>query len=86
MQDYGIPFLFGILAMIFIILYFKQQIRALLTVLMRGFLCLALIWSVNQVLFYFGYSLEVGIGPISFLTCILLGFPGVCLLYGVLLI
>lgn len=72
----------GVLFSIFIILFFKEQIRALLTIMIRGCLYLAFIWSINQVLFYFGIAIEVGLGPISFLTCAILGFPGACTLFG----
>lgn len=51
--------------------------------LVRAILGMLLIFCINQFLTYKGISLSVGLNEITFLTSGALGFPGVCLLYGI---
>lgn len=51
--------------------------------LTRAILGMLLIFCINQYLTYKGISMCVGLNEISFLTSGTLGFPGVCLLYGI---
>ena len=69
-----------------LISYMKRKMAFLTGCLIRmgagaGLICLA-----NYVLQAKGISLCVGVGPISLLTSAILGIPGVCMLYGILLI
>jgi len=51
--------------------------------LFRAVLGMFLIFCINHILTYQGISLSVGLNGITFLTSGALGFPGVCLLYGI---
>lgn len=51
--------------------------------LIRAIVGMFLIFCINQFLTYKGISMCVGLNEISFLTSGTLGFPGVCLLYGI---
>lgn len=54
--------------------------------LVRAVLGMLLIFCINQGLTYQGISLSVGLNEVTFLTSGTLGFPGVALLYGIMVL
>lgn len=66
--------------------YLKQKLGILSGFLIRAGAGTGLICLGNYVLSLGGISLAVGVGPISVLTCAILGIPGVFLMYGIMLI
>lgn len=71
----------GACGLVLFILFFRNKIEAVVRLLMRGAVGVALIYIVNQVLLTYGISGSVGINPITVLTSVFLGIPGVCALY-----
>lgn len=71
----------GVCGLVLFILFFRNKIEALLRLLMRGAVGVILIYFVNQVLLSYGINSLVGINPITVLTSVFLGIPGVCALY-----
>ncbi len=56
-----------------------------MTFLLRGIIGMVSIYLINIFLGNQGYDIQVGMNLVTFLTSGTLGFPGVGLLYGVLL-
>lgn len=54
--------------------------------LIRAVLGMGLIFFINQYVLHGEVLLNVGMNPITFLTSGSLGIPGVCLLYGILIV
>ena len=50
----------------------------------RAVLGMLMIYGINQFLISQDISVYLGMNPISFLTCGILGIPGVALLYGIM--
>lgn len=69
-----------------LISYMKRKMSLLTGFLIRAAAGVGMICLGNYLLGLGGISLAVGIGPLSILTCAILGVPGVFLLYGILLI
>ena len=71
----------GVCGLVLFILFFRNKVEAVVRLLIRGLVGTVAIYGVNQVLIYFGIGTVVGINPITVLTCMILGIPGVCVLY-----
>lgn len=69
-----------------LISYMKRKMSVLTGVLIRAAGGIGMICLGNYILNLCGISLAVGVGPLSVLTCAILGIPGFFLLYGILLI
>lgn len=80
----GIVTIIASCVLILIIISFKEKMGFLIRFVCRGVVLSAMIYGVNQALFFFGITMVVGINYVTFLTCAILGFPGVCLLYGLI--
>ena len=76
----------GVCLLILGILFFKNKANYLIRILLRGAIGSALIYAVNQVLTYIGIETLPGINPVTVLTSMILGIPGVCALYMILFI
>jgi len=74
----------GVCLLILGILFFKNKAEYLIRILLRGVIGTALIYGVNQVLTYIGIETLVGVNPVTVLTSMILGIPGVCALYFML--
>ncbi len=61
----------------------RRKMEWLLNVLMRGILGVIAMYFINQALAEAGFSLGVGINPITVLTSGILGLPGLAALYGI---
>lgn len=68
------------------ITYLKRKLGVLSGFLIRAGAGTGLICLGNYALSLGGISLAVGVGPVSVLTCAILGIPGVFLMYGIMLI
>lgn len=55
------------------------------TFLVRALFGVMIIFCVNQFLDFQGFEAAVGVNEVSFLTCGILGIPGIALLYGIIL-
>lgn len=71
-----------VLGMVFL----KRKTEWILNFLLRGIFGGILIYFENETFSFFEAGIFVGINAISLLTCAMLGFPGLCLLYGVMLL
>ena len=60
----------------------KKKIPFWVNFIVRSILGLGVIFFINQFLDYRNIPVSVGVNLISLLTTGTLGFPGVCLLYG----
>jgi inhibitor of the pro-sigma K processing machinery len=79
----GMKWILAICALILLIIFMKEKMGFVVRIVCRGVLCSALIWAANQALFFFGMTPVLGINPATVLTSAILGFPGVCLLFGI---
>lgn len=82
----GAVIILAVCILVCLISYMKRKMAVLTGCLIRmasgiGMICLA-----NYVFQINGIELCVGVGPVSILTSAILGIPGVCMLYGILLI
>lgn len=68
---------------IMLIVAARRKLEGLLNVVMRSVLGTIAIYFINLAMAEAGISLNVGINPITLLTCGILGFPGVAGLYGI---
>ncbi|MBR1692932.1 MAG: pro-sigmaK processing inhibitor BofA family protein [Lachnospiraceae bacterium] len=71
----------GVCLLVLGIVFFKNKMDVLLRFLLRGAFGTVLIYIINQVLAYLGMQVPVGINPVTVLTSMILGIPGVCALY-----
>lgn len=78
----GYIFIGSIFVMIILIINTKQKIGLVIRFLLRGILYTGMMLLVNHGLFLLEIGLQVGLNPATILTSAILGFPGVCLLYG----
>jgi hypothetical protein len=69
-----------------LISFIKQRMSLLAGCLIRMGSGTGMILLANYVFKISGVSLFVGVGPVSLLTSAILGIPGVCLLYSILLL
>lgn len=67
---------------IMLIVAARRKLEGLLNIVMRSVLGTIAIYFINMAMAEAGISLNVGINPITPLTCGILGFPGVAGLYG----
>lgn len=68
------------------IVFLKRRTEWVLNFSLRGIFGGILIYFANETFSFLETGLYVGINAISLLTCATLGFPGVFLLYGVMLL
>ncbi len=68
------------------ILFFKKRTEWVINFLLRGIFGGILIYFANETFSFFEMGLHVGINYLSLLTCAILGFPGILLLYGIMLL
>ncbi|MBQ9990876.1 MAG: pro-sigmaK processing inhibitor BofA family protein [Lachnospiraceae bacterium] len=78
----GAFFIVGVCAIILFILALKQHSHLILNLVYRGVSGTILIFLADQLVMAVGLSVFVGINPGTVLTCTILGFPGVILLFG----
>lgn len=83
---WGVIIIMSVCAVICLITYMKKRAGFLTGCIVRMGIGTGLIFLANYLFQINGVALSVGIGPISILTSAILGIPGVCLLYGILLI
>lgn len=63
------------------IVFFKNKMEYLVRILLRGAVGIAAIYVGNQIFQYMGMDCFIGLNPVTLLTCIILGIPGVCALF-----
>lgn len=73
-------------AIVLLIVFMKRKLESIMNLLIRTLSGSIMIYVLNQVFQSMGLEIFVGINLISLLTCTILGFPGVLLLYGVMYI
>ena len=79
----GAFFIIIVLAIIMLIMAVKTNSNLILNFVLRSVAGSLLIFGINFCLESAGYSLAVGLNPMSVLTSGILGFPGVILLFGI---
>ena len=82
----GIAIIMGACLSIWFITYLKKKSPFLTGCIVRLGGGMGTVFLMNYLFAQWGIPLFVGIGPLSILTSVILGFPGVCVLYGILLI
>lgn len=63
------------------ILFFKNKVEFLIRLVLRGVVGSALIYIADQALISMGIGALVGVNPVTVLTSVILGIPGVCALF-----
>lgn len=82
-QITGMTWILAVCGLVLFIVFMKEKLGFVIRFVCRGILCSAFIWATNQALFFFGIQSMIGINAATVLTSAILGFPGVCLLYGI---
>ncbi len=75
--------LFSGITIVFFAALISKKFVIFITFLLRGILCALIIYFANLGLASAGLSIAVGFNSASLLTCAILGFPGLLLLYGI---
>lgn len=75
--------LFSGITIVFLGALISKKSVVFITFLLRGILCALVIYFTNIGLAATGLSIAVGFNSASLLTCAILGFPGLLLLYGI---
>lgn len=75
--------LFSGITVVFLGALISKKSVIFITFLLRGILCALVIYFTNIGLAATGLSIAVGFNSASLLTCAILGFPGLLLLYGI---
>ncbi len=76
----------SVCAIVLGMVFLKKRTEWILNFLLRGIFGGILIYFANETLSIFEAGVYVGINLTSLLTCATLGFPGVFLLYGIVLL
>lgn len=79
----GAFLIMAVLSMVMLILAVKTNSALILNFVIRSIVGSLLIFAVNYWTESVGYSIAVGLNPVSVLTSGILGFPGVILLFGI---
>lgn len=84
METYQGAFLIiAVCGIVMLIMAVKSNSHLLLNFVLRSAAGSLFIFCANQWLTFGGHSLAVGLNPGTVLTCGILGFPGVILLFGI---
>lgn len=79
----GAFFIIAVLAMVMLIMAVKTNSMLILNFVLRSVVGTLLIFGGNYLVEAIGFSVSVGLNPVSVLTSGILGFPGVILLFGI---
>ena len=79
----GAFFIIAVLAMVMLIMAVKTNSMLILNFVLRSVVGTLLIFGGNYLVEAIGFSVSVGLNPVSVLTSGILGFPGVLLLFGI---
>ena len=82
MKQTGSLLIMGICVVVLLALAWRRQLDWLINLLLRGVLGAVAIYFINLAFSGQGYPALVGINPVTVLTCSVLGFPGLAVLYG----
>ncbi len=83
-MEQGMGSIILICAIVLGIVLLKKKVEIILNFLLRGVFGGILIYFINAALLYMEIEIQVGINVTSLLTCAILGFPGVCMLFGIM--
>ena len=83
-MEQGMGSIILICAIVLGIVLLKKKVEIILNFLLRGVFGGILIYFMNAALLYLEIDIQVGINFTSLLTCAILGFPGVCMLFGIM--
>ncbi len=86
MKIQGMILIVSMCGFLLFIMAVKAKSQILLNGLFRGLCASAAIILINYILQMKGEELQIGLNPITFLTCTILGFPGFILVLGLHLI
>lgn len=79
----GVLWIVGVLAAVLLIGAFKNKTEIIINFVLRGILGMMMIYFINYFLNGRIQGMEIGYNPVTFLASGILGFPGVCMLYGI---
>lgn len=82
---YNAATIVGVCLLVLTIVLFKKRIEIILNFILRCIFGAIGVYALNTVLAGAGLALQVGINPLSVLTCGILGLPGLGLLYAIVL-
>lgn len=75
--------LFSGITVVFLVALFSKKSSVFITFLLRGIICALVIYFANMGFERAELSISVALNSASLLTCAILGFPGLLLLYGI---
>ena len=79
----GAFFIIAVCGIVLLILAVKTNSHLLLNLVLRSIAGSLFIFAGNQLLDFYGYSVNIGLNPGTVLTTGILGFPGVLLLFSI---
>ncbi|NLG03856.1 MAG: transcriptional regulator [Clostridia bacterium] len=82
MKD-GMMIVLAVCAIVLCIVFMKKKIEYIINFIIRTLSGGIYIYMLNQIVLLLGLDVSVGINLVSLLTCAILGFPGVLLLFGI---
>lgn len=79
----GAFFIIAVCGIVMLILAVKTNSHLILNFILRSITGSLLIFGINQLMEFYGFSIGIGLNPGTVLTSGILGFPGVILLFGI---
>lgn len=83
-MEQGMGSIILVCAVVLGIVLLKKKVELILNFLLRGVFGGILIYFLNAAMVFFELEVQVGINATSLLTCAILGFPGVFMLFSVM--
>ena len=82
MKDFSAYISIGAVCLVVLcIVFFKNQMEYVVSILIRTAIGITMIYVANQLFQLMGVDCYVGVNPLTVLTCMILGIPGVCALF-----
>ena len=83
MKIQGMILIISMCGFLLLVMAVKAKSHVLLNSLFRGLCSMASIILINFILQNRGLDIQIGLNPLTFLTCTILGFPGFILVLAV---
>lgn len=83
MKIQGMILIISMCGFLLLVMAVKAKSQVLLNSLFRGLCSMASIILINFILQNRGLDIQIGLNPLTFLTCTILGFPGFILVLAV---
>lgn len=83
MYQEGMMIIISMCGIVLLFIAIKAKSHIILNLLYRGLAGSLAITVMNYLFQFFDFPLQIGLNPITFLTCTFLGFPGFLALLGI---